>query len=89
MLEILHQVMPPSARDGAAAVFTWSSGARPHTVRHVSPGGVTLVHVHASEENMLLAWLQWLREADPDVLNIFQVILTPSQPLPLSCMVIA
>ena len=56
-------------------MFTWGAGARPHQVRQVSPRGVTQVHVHPSEEAMLLAWLQWLREADPDILNVFQVIL--------------
>lgn len=73
--ELDGQVPVPSAREGGASVFTWSPGARPHRVRQVSPRGVTQIHVHPSEEAMLLAWLQWLREADPDILNVFQVHL--------------
>lgn len=55
-------------------MFTWSPGVRAHTVRQVSPRGVTRMHVHPSEEAMLQAWLQWLRKADPDILNVFQVM---------------
>jgi DNA polymerase elongation subunit (family B) len=77
--ELDGQVPVPSAREGGASVFTWSPGARPHRVRQVSPRGVTQIHVHPSEEAMLLAWLQWLREADPDILNVFQVHLQISQ----------
>ncbi len=61
-------------RDGSAVVFTWGPDvARPHQVRQVTPAGVTLVRIHPSEEAMLQAWLLWLREADPDILNVFQV----------------
>lgn len=67
------QVAGVSVRGGSAAVFMWSPGARQRQVRQVSPRGVTRVHIYPSEPAMLLAWLQWLREADPDILNVFQV----------------
>jgi DNA polymerase elongation subunit (family B) len=72
-------------RDGNAVVFTWGPGARAQQVRQVNAGGVTLVRVHSSEAAMLQAWLSWLRDADPDIINVFQVVLSPP-PLGQSCL---
>ncbi len=46
--------------------------------RQVLPSGVTQVIVHPSEASMLQGWLDWLRNADPDVLNVFQASPSPS-----------
>ncbi len=71
------QVLQPRQRDTEAVVFTWRQNVKLRKYRQVLPGGVTQVIVHPSEEAMLQGWLAWLREADPDVLNVFQASKGP------------
>lgn len=80
----------PRSRDGSVVVFTWGPDvSRPHQVRQVTPAGVTHVRNHPSEEAMLQAWLLWFRDADPDILNVFQVTsISIYPPLAFPCLIL-
>ena len=67
----------PRQRDTEAVVFAWRQGVNLRSFRQVLPSGVTRVIVHPTETAMLQAWLAWLQQADPDILNVFQVSIAP------------
>jgi len=79
MQAVLLQVLQPRQRDTEAVVFTWRQNVNVRRYRQVLPSGVTQVIVHPSEASMLQGWLDWLRNADPDVLNVFQASSSPSR----------
>ena len=60
----------PRQRDSEAVVFAWRQGVNLRSFRQVLPSGVTRVIVHPTKTAMLLAWLVWLQQADPDILNV-------------------
>ena len=74
----LLQVTQPRQRDTEAVVFAWRQGVNVRSFRQALPSGVTRVIVHPTETAMLQAWLAWLQQADPDILNVFQVSMDPS-----------
>ena len=67
----------PRQRDTEAVVFAWRQGVNVRSFRQALPSGVTQVIVHPTETAMLQAWLAWLQQADPDILNVFQVRSAP------------
>ena len=67
----------PRQRDTEAIVFAWRQGVNVRSFRQALPSGVTRVIVHPTETAMLQAWLAWLQQADPDILNVFQVSTAP------------
>ena len=73
----LLQVTQPRQRDTEAVVFAWRQGVNVRSFRQALPSGVTQVIVHPTETAMLQAWLTWLQQADPDILNVFQVSMDP------------
>ena len=78
MQAVLLPVLQPRQRDTDAVGFTWRQNVSVRRYRQVLPSGVTQVIVHPSEASMLQGWLDWLRNADPDVLNVFQASPSPS-----------